>query len=407
MLFFDFSIIKGIEKNTQSLTIVHFLLNFGYKLFSLYFPLFLIANNLSIHQVGYVYLLIYLSISFFSSIVGYLNHKINPAFLAFWGILGYGIYSLAMILVSPQEGLIGLVLFYFFQIVLGFSAALFFVSSRGIIMGFSSQKPSRSFGWFYSAPFYANALAPAVGAFLIWQFNFTGVFVVSMIIHVINAFFCLFKLLKPAQLLVDIGFNFSDFKESFSSSFNVIKEKKTFYPFLLSLLMILLIGFYRAFFALFLKQGLGWEENLILVFITVSSILFVPLSFLIVKELGKQSINRSIFNGSLLIGLSTILIGLIIPILGFFTTLIINSGEMIGRLVIDSSKSGLIYKKLKDFPEEGGVIDTVSSSLSIALGALMSGFLISLIGFNLSFIIIGLFAIFFIILFSFSKSFDY
>ena len=175
MLIFNFAFLPKIEKITRDTTVVHFFLMFGYKLFSLYFPLFLIANNLSINQVGYSYLLIYLPIALFSPLVGYLNHKINPAILAFSGILGYGIYALGMILISPQDVSWGILLFYLWQVLLGVSAALFFTSFKGILMGFSLKQPDRAFGWFYSAPFYAAALAPAFGALLIWQFDFTGV----------------------------------------------------------------------------------------------------------------------------------------------------------------------------------------------------------------------------------------
>jgi hypothetical protein len=45
-----------IEKITFDVSVSHFLLMFGYKLFSLYFPLFLIAHGLSLPQVGYTYL---------------------------------------------------------------------------------------------------------------------------------------------------------------------------------------------------------------------------------------------------------------------------------------------------------------------------------------------------------------
>jgi MFS family permease len=141
---------------------------FGYKLFSLYFPLFLVAKNFSIPQVGYTHFLIYLPIALSAPIVGFLNHRINPAILASLGIFGYGIYALGMI-IFPN-----LFLFYLFQILLGISAALFFVSSRAILMGSKLENPDRAFAWFYSATSYAEAIAPAVGAFFIWKFNFTG-----------------------------------------------------------------------------------------------------------------------------------------------------------------------------------------------------------------------------------------
>ena len=73
------SFFPKIEKITRDATISHFFLMFGYKLFSIYFPLFLVAKNFSISQVGYTHFLIYLPIALFAPIIGFLNHKINPA----------------------------------------------------------------------------------------------------------------------------------------------------------------------------------------------------------------------------------------------------------------------------------------------------------------------------------------
>ena len=91
------SLLPKIEKITSDATVSHFFLMFGYKLFSLYFPLFLVARGMSLPEVGYTYLLIYLPIAFFAPIVGFFNHKINPAILAGLGIAGYALYSLGMI----------------------------------------------------------------------------------------------------------------------------------------------------------------------------------------------------------------------------------------------------------------------------------------------------------------------
>ncbi len=82
-----------IERVTQDVAISHFLLMFGYKLFSFYFSLYLVERGLSLHQVGYTYLLVYLPIALFSPVVGFLNHKINPAILSSLGIAGYGMCS--------------------------------------------------------------------------------------------------------------------------------------------------------------------------------------------------------------------------------------------------------------------------------------------------------------------------
>lgn len=391
MLIFNLSFLPKIEKVTWDVTVVHFFLMFGYKLFSLFFPLFLVANNLSIHQVGYAYLLIYLPIAVFSPLVGYLNHKINPALLAFFGILGYGIYSLGMILISPQDGMWGVYLFYLWQVILGISASLFFTSFRGILMGFPLKKPDRSFGWFYSAPFYASAIAPVVGATIIWYFGFVGVFILSLIIHILNAAFCLIRLGAPAKTLVDVGFNFSHLKKNVLFSLNTLKKRKNVFLLLPSFSIILLSGLYGAFFVLFLKEELYWTENLILIFMALSSFLFTPISIWIIKRLGEKSTSENIFQGGVIGGAFMALFGILTPLLNFFMVLMIFFGKSVGVMTSNSARSGMITQKLKDFPEEGGVIDTILPSLGIAFGSLIAGVLISIFGFNISFILFGVF----------------
>src|SRR3990167_5988787 len=92
------AIFPKIEKITRDASISHFLLMFGYRIFSVYFPLFLVAKSFSIPQIGYAHFLIYLPIALFAPLAGFLNHKINPAILMASGILGYGVYSLGMII---------------------------------------------------------------------------------------------------------------------------------------------------------------------------------------------------------------------------------------------------------------------------------------------------------------------
>ncbi len=377
-------LLPKIEKITRDATITHFFLMFGYKVFSLYFPLFLIARGMSLPEVGYAYLLIYLPIAVFSPLVGFLNHKINPAVLASVGILGYGIYSWGMIAIHNPA------LFYFWQVILGISAALFFASSRGILMGSSLEKPDRAFGWFYSAPFYAAAVAPAIGAFFIWQFDFAGVFLLSLAVHIFNAIFCFFRLRGPARILPDHGFNFQNFKANHSLAFRRIMRK----PFLLlisvSFAVLLLGGFYRAFFILFLKQELAWSQNLILVFGALSSFLFLPISLWIIKKLGTQETKKTIFQGGVIFGIFTILFGAAASFLNFLSVLVIDLGKSIGGFMVNSGRSGQVNKKLKNFPEEAGAIDTIFAPLGTALGSLISGFLIGFLGFNLMFILGGI-----------------
>src|SRR5580765_2756057 len=87
-----------VEKITRDIAVAHFLLMFGYKMFSLYFPLFLVEKNFSLPAVGYSTFFLYLPIALAAPIVGFLNHRFNSAFLVTIGILGYSFYSLSMVL---------------------------------------------------------------------------------------------------------------------------------------------------------------------------------------------------------------------------------------------------------------------------------------------------------------------
>ncbi len=381
------SIFPKIEKITRDAAICHFLLMFGYKVFALYFPLFLVTKGMSLPEVGYTYLLIYLPIALSAPFVGFLNHKINPAILASLGVLGYAIYASGMILI------INPVLFYFWQVLLGISAALFFVSARAILISTSLENYNRAFGWFYSAPFYADAIAPAVGAAFIWQFDFLGVFIFSLVLQFLTAIFCFTQLRKREVKPLDKYFNFEKFQENYQRVFQTIKTK-TVLPFLLASLSILfLAGFYRAFFVLFLKDELLWSENLILIFISIFSFLFLPISLFLIRHLGKIPSEKNIFQGSIISGLFSILFGTAMPFLNFLNILLINLGRLSGALICNAGRSGLVSQRLKDQPEEAGAVDTIFAPLGVALGALISGVVVGFLGYQFLFILGGIFVI--------------
>jgi len=408
------SILPKIEKVTRDATISHFLLMFGYKLFSLYFPLFLVARGFSLPEVGYTYLLIYLPIALFAPFVGFLNHKINPAILASVGILGYGVYALGMILIRNPA------LFYFWQVLLGISAALFFVSARAILISSPLENYDRAFGWFYSAPFYADALAPVLGALFIWKFNFIGVFIFSAVLQIFTAIYCFWQLGKQKIKPLDRAFNLQKFKDNYQKVFEKIKEKTVLLPTVLSFSVLLISGFYFAFFVLCLKDFLAFSQNQVLVFISVLSATFLPISLFLISRLenrgpirweggrdarasrvagapvlgwvGVQS-KRNIFRGGMAAGVFSILFGSLLPFLNFFTLLLINLGRSAGALICNSGRSGLISQKLKENPEEAGALDTVFSPLGVAAGALISGVILGFLGYQLLFILGGIFVV--------------
>ncbi len=376
-----------IEKITRDATISHFFLMFGYKLFSLYFPLFLISRNFSLPQVGYTYLLIYLPIAVFAPFVGFLSHKINPAILASMGILGYGIYALGMILIQNSF------LFYFWQILLGISAALFFVSSRAILMVSQLENPNRAFGWFYSAPFYADAIAPAVGAFFIWKFDFFGVFILSLALQIFTAIFCFLRLKNQRIKPLDHQFNLHKFQQNYGLLFQKLRKKEILSSLLVSFSTLLVAGSYFAFFVLFLKEKFFWSQNKIMILMSLVSFLFLPVSLFLIRNLARFKSSKNIFQGTIIAGIFSVLFGLFTSSLNFFITLSIKIGQISGNLISNSGRSGLISQVCKDNPEEAGALDTIFSPLGTAFGALISGLVIGFLGYQYLFILGGVFVL--------------
>jgi len=82
-----------------------------------------------------------------------------------------------------------------------------------------------------------------------------------------------------------------------------------------------------------------------------------------------------------------------VPVLNFLSILLINIGRSAGALITNSGRSGLVNKRLKDYPEEAGAIDTIFAPLSTAIGSLISGFAIAFLGYNLLFIFGGAFVL--------------
>lgn len=370
-----------IEKITRDITLSHLFLMLGYKLVSFYFPLFLVAKNFSLPQIGFTTFLIYLPIAIFSPIAGFLNHRINPAILSSLGILGYGIYALGMI-IFPN-----LATFYLFQIILGISAALFFVSSRAILMGSHLENHDRAFAWFYSANSYAAAISPVIGALIIWKFGFIGAFFVSLVIQIFNAIFCFGRLKKETHNLTD-GLEIKKSSQNYPAIFAKLREKNALIPLFISFLVLILAGFNNTFFILFLKN-LGWSQNYILIFSSLLSFVFMPFSFWVIKKMAQFKSETNIAQGSQIAGIFSFILGGFSAILNFYSLFFIMLGNSIGGLIADSGRSGFLSVKLKKYPEESAAVDTIFSPVAVALGAVFGGLVIPVLGYPLVFILFG------------------
>jgi MFS transporter, DHA1 family, multidrug resistance protein len=376
------ALISHFERVTRNSTISHFLLMLGYKLFSFYFPLFLLGKGLSLPRIGFVYLLIYLPIAVFSPLIGAISRKTNPYFLVVCGIFGYGLYSLGMLFLPAS------LFFYILQVVLGISAALFLVGNRIILMSAHLNKPAKSFGIFYSAPYYAAEFAPAIGAGIIFLWGFSGVFIFSIAIHAANMFYTFFSIPKNLK--------FQSTEESYANSiynfWQLIKKSLSFdisSILIFSLIILILGGFYQSFFLVFLRS-IGWSQTEILAYSSIFSIIFLPVSLYGIRVLSSSGIVKTILLGGILFAISSVAVGMTASIVGFAGILILMVIGELGSFLSNSSRSGFVTKAFPSFPRGGAVLDTIFSPLGTALGALVGGLLIGYIGYSGIFILGGI-----------------
>ena len=353
-------------------------------------------------------MLIYGTIAGASLIINSCLKKFNPVLIASLGIFGYGVYALIMLSVGITESL-SLPIFYGAQILLGFSAAAWLVSLKLILMKSETKNYNRTFGWFYSAPHYASAIAPAVGGLILWKFGFTGVFLLSVIIQFANAIYAYFKLnnrcwlhspdraVEPEKQNGSTGLPplWSQRLKKYKAVLNALKTDKTVFIILLALFTVLILGgIYRAFFVLFLKD-LSYSQNEIIRFISIISIIYLPLSLMVIKTMERLKTVRIISGGIIIEGAVTVVLGIFagaLNLLAIFSVMLIDS---LGSLAVGSGKSSWLAMKLKNHREEAATLDTILTTLGPALGGLLGGIVITWIGYQNTFLAGGIIILFF------------
>ncbi|MEK7557391.1 MAG: MFS transporter [Patescibacteria group bacterium] len=349
----------------------HFLLMFGYKLFSFFFPLYLVKLGLSLPAVGYTYLLIYLPIALFAPVVGALNSKTRPIHFMLLGIAGYAAYSLVMMAAHPPA------VFYVMQVVLGLSAACFFVSVRSLLARAELPHLDRTFGYFYAAPNAAEVLAPAVGAAVIFFFGFPGVFLVSLAVHLANILYVtlqrrVVQIVRQAAPPLPSREAYREFGK---------KVLGHAWPLLLPSFVVLVVGgIYQPFFVLFLEH-LGWSQNMILLYGAVFSALFVPISWVVARYALQQRSSRNVYGGSLLYAAGSFVFGILSHRLEFVGILTLAALRGAGALSANSGRSAFLSRSSKT-SEPAAVIDTMLSPLGTAFGALAGGYLLTQVDFG-------------------------
>jgi predicted MFS family arabinose efflux permease len=226
---------------------------------------------------------------------------------------------------------------------------------------------------------------------MIWKFDFVGVFALSLVIEFFTALFCFSQLKdKTAHLTEEIKLKESG--QNYLKVLGTIKEKNASSLIFTSFLVLLLAGFNNTFFVLFLKN-LGWSQNHILLFNSILSMVFLPISFWVIKQVSKFKSETNVSLGSQITGFFSILLGGLASILNFYYVFFIMLGKYIGGLMSGAGRSGFLTTKLKEYPEESAAVDTIFSPLATATGALMGGLAISFLGYPLIFILGGIFLI--------------
>ncbi len=174
----------------------------------------------------------------------------------------------------------------------------------------------------------------------------------------------------------------------------MLKKRNILILMMASCSVLILAGFYRAFFVLFLED-LGWSRDTILFFVSLLTLIFLPISLLVIKKIGESKSQRNIFFGATINGILSIILGSLGSLASFSTIFIVKFGQYIGGLMYGAGRSGLFSRKLKKYPQEASALDTVFSPLCTAIGSLAAGLMIGFLGlgFNDLFIFGGLFVI--------------
>ncbi len=366
----------------RGVTITHFLLMFGYKLFSLYFPLFLVARNFTLPQVGWTYLLIYLPIALFAPVAGYASRKTHPAAIMTLGVLGYAAYGLGMIFITEPGQ------FFLWQVLLGISASFFFTASRVMLMSFPMANSERGFSWFYNAPLWADALAPFLGALLILAGGFPAAFMSSVIIQAVAAVYCAAVLLKIPVVVAKKGLSFRIFFSGWLNGARIVFKGDLGFSVLISFAVLLSGGFFT-FFILFLKDVLAWSRNAVIFYSAASSAFFVLAYVVLIRRRQLDDPEKNVREGGLVAGIFAILFGVFAPMLNFGSIFAFDFFRGTGSFLCNSGRSALLNRRLRGSPGEAGALDTVFSPLGVALGSLLGGVLIGPLGYRWLFVLAG------------------
>lgn len=355
--------------------LAHFSLMFGYKIFSLYYPLFLAVAGLSLSQIGKVYFWIYFPMALAAPLAGFLARAIHPAIMAAAGCLGYAAYALGMVFWD------GMTMVYLWQAILGLSAAFFFTSLRALLIADSDGDTEHDFSWFYNASYWSSALAPAAGALIVWKFGFETAFMVSAVI-------CVWAALVSAGMIthswrLEHGHSsWAHFRDGWEKAFKMAFPKRAAAYIALSFIVLLAANTLHPFFVLFLRDDVGLTQTQILHFTAIMAAVFSIFYFFVLRKRQNGRCKDGILRGGMIAGFSTVMFGVFLPFLSYIGAFFLELARGVGGFFATTGRSALLAKELKNRPAEGAALDTVFSPLGIAVAALFGGWMIEDLGYR-------------------------
>ncbi|NOZ82132.1 MAG: MFS transporter [Candidatus Micrarchaeota archaeon] len=357
-----------LRREVISVPAAHFFILFGYRLFSLYFPLFLLERGFSLVEIGYTYLLIYSTVSIASPFLRIVFEGRDAAKLILLGFAGYLMYSLGMLLSKTAVEI------YFWQIFLGVSSATFYISSRFIIS--ESKKSTEEFSYFYLAPYLVSFLAPAIGGAVLILSGFETVFVLSVFIYLFGMF--------VSKTVIKGTHRIGKPVHEFATLQRVVASYKPVFAVLT--LSLLLLGVYRSLFAVFLENLMN--RNAVVLFIAAQSFFAALVSF-VSRKMASRDDKLDIFLGSFISGITSVIISFSTSLAVIFASFM---SQAVGNWLFRTGRSSFLSRKVKK--EAAAVFDTFFTSAFVALGALVGGFLSQVFGIRTVFLVFGLLLVF-------------
>jgi MFS family permease len=392
---------EDCDKVVRGVTLVHFLLMFGYKLFSAYFPLFLVIQGLTLPQVGYSYLLIYLPIALCAPITAFFTRRTNPVLVMVLGIIGYAAYAMLMIFNTH------LALFFFWQVMLGVAASLFFTSSRILLIAYPAANIERGFSWFYNAPFWADALAPVIGGLLIWRVGFVPVFTLSVAITLAAAFAAVERLWDICSRRENRAISLAVWAQKWRNLLARAANRQMAPLLAISFAGLWASGIFAAFFILFLKNALLWSQSAVIAYTAASSAFFSAAYIFFIRPWQKGTDGRNIAAGAAVSGVFSMMFAMPVILLNYASVFVLEFFKNAGGFVCNSGRSALVAKRMEKNPDEAGAFDTIFSPLGIALGSITAGLLVGPFGYQGLFFLAGaIVSISSLLLFLFQKGYN-